>query len=135
MRCARHRLEPTLEGIAAMDQLMNVIGGLADCIRHALANPLSDDHAIDPMRELADVLREVGLEPRSGGGAVTFTGRDPIISSPLPFATMAAAALMAKAVSVAELWRFRGGQDQDLSVNLGKACIGCVRSTTRNGSC
>jgi hypothetical protein len=63
----------------------------------------------------------VGLEPGSSGGAVTFTGRDPIISSPLPFATMAAVALMAKAVSVAELWRFRGGQGQDLLVNLGKA--------------
>jgi hypothetical protein len=75
------------------------MGGLADRIRHALSNPLNDDHAIDPMRELADVLREVGLEPRSSGGAVTFTGRDPIISSPLPVATMAAVALMAKAVS------------------------------------
>jgi hypothetical protein len=97
------------------------MGGLADRIRYALANPLSDDHAINPMRELANVLREVGLEPGSGGGAVTFVGRDPIVCSPLPFATMAAVALMAKAVSVAELWRFRGGQDQDLSVNLGKA--------------
>jgi crotonobetainyl-CoA:carnitine CoA-transferase CaiB-like acyl-CoA transferase len=95
--------------------------GLAERIRYALANPLRDDHAIDPMRELADLLREVGLEPGSAGGAVTFTGRDPIISSPLAFATMAAVALMAKAVSVAELWRFRGGQDQNLSVNLGKA--------------
>ena len=28
---------------------------------------------------------------------------------------------MAKAVSVAELWRFRGGQSQNLSVSLGKA--------------
>src|SRR5580693_9233472 len=97
------------------------MGGLANRIRHALSNPLNDDRAIDPMRELADVLREVGLEPRSSGGAVTFTGRDPIISSPLPFATMAAVALMAKAVSVAALWRVRGGQGQDLSVNLGKA--------------
>jgi crotonobetainyl-CoA:carnitine CoA-transferase CaiB-like acyl-CoA transferase len=97
------------------------MGGLADRIRYALSNPLNDDHAIDPMRELADVLSEVGLEPRSSGGAVIFTGRDPIISSPLPFATMAAVALMAKAVSVAALWRFRGGQGQDLSVNLGKA--------------
>jgi crotonobetainyl-CoA:carnitine CoA-transferase CaiB-like acyl-CoA transferase len=52
---------------------------------------------------------------------VTFTGRDPIVGSPLPFARMAAVTLMAKAVSVAELWRFRGGQSQDLSVNLGKA--------------
>src|SRR6266436_6397041 len=97
------------------------MGGLADRIRHSLANPLREDHAIDPMRELANLLREVGLEPESGGGAVTFAGRDPIVGSPLPFATMAAVALMAKAVSVAALWRFRGGHGQDLSVNLGKA--------------
>jgi hypothetical protein len=93
---------------------MNVMVGLADRIRYAMANPRNDDHAIDPMRELANVLREVGLEPGSGGGAVTFAGRDPIVSSPLPFATMAAVALMAKAVSVAELWWFRGGRGQDL---------------------
>ena len=43
------------------------MGGLADRIRYALANPLRDDHAIDPMRALADLLREVGLEPESGG--------------------------------------------------------------------
>ncbi len=30
------------------------MGGLADRIRYALANPLRDDRAIDPMRELAD---------------------------------------------------------------------------------
>src|SRR6266851_4977633 len=84
------------------------MGGLADRIRYALANPLRDDHAIDPMRELANLLREVGLEPESGGGAVTFAARDPIVSSPLPFATMAAVALMAKAVSVAELMAVPG---------------------------
>ena len=77
------------------------MGGLADRIRYVLAHPLSDDHAIDPMRELANVLRGVGLEPESGGGTLPFAGRDPIVSSPLPFATMAAVALMAKAVSVA----------------------------------
>ena len=81
------------------------MGRLADRIRCVLAHPLNDDHAIDPMRELAALLREVGLEPGSGGGAVAFAGRDPIISSPLPFATMAAVALLAKAVSVAALWR------------------------------
>jgi crotonobetainyl-CoA:carnitine CoA-transferase CaiB-like acyl-CoA transferase len=97
------------------------MSGLADRIRHALANPRSDDLAVDPMRELANVLREVGLDPGCGGGAVTFTERDPIVSSPLPFATMAAVGLMAKAVSVAALWRYRGGEGQDLSVDLGKA--------------
>ena len=45
------------------------MGGLAGRIRYALVNPLREDRAIDPMRELADLLREVGLEPESGGGA------------------------------------------------------------------
>jgi hypothetical protein len=34
---------------------------------------------------------------------------------------MAAVALMAKSVSIAALWRFRGGAGQNLSVNLGQA--------------
>jgi hypothetical protein len=69
------------------------MGGLADRIRYAFARPLGGDHTIDPMRELAEVRREVGLEPGSSGGSVTFTGRGPIVSNPLPFATMAAVAL------------------------------------------
>ena len=114
---------------------MNVMGGLADRIRYALANPLSDDRAIDPMRELADVLREVGLEPGSSGGAVTFTGRDPIVGSPLPFATMAAVTLMAKRCR----WRSFGGSEaakvRIFRSTSARPCIGCVRSTTRNGNC
>jgi crotonobetainyl-CoA:carnitine CoA-transferase CaiB-like acyl-CoA transferase len=97
------------------------LSGLAPKIRAALASPLSDDRTIDPLRELAAVLDRVGLNLASGGGKVTFSGRDPIVSSPLPLATMAAVALMAKAVSVAELWRFRGGAGQDLSLDLGMA--------------
>ena len=94
---------------------------LGDRIRTALANPLTDAVAINPMRELSAVLGEVGLDPESGGGAVMLTGRDPIIASPFPFATMAAVALMAKAVSLAALWRHRGGEGQNLAVNLGQA--------------
>jgi hypothetical protein len=76
---------------------ISAMSKLANRIRTALANPLTDDVTIDPMQELAAALGEVGLEPESGGGAVIFTGRDPIIASPLPFATLAAVALMAKA--------------------------------------
>jgi hypothetical protein len=94
---------------------------LVDRISRALANPLNRDDVIDPLHELASVLHDVGLEPTSGGGKVTFAGRDPIIGSPLPLATMAAVALMAKSVSIAALWRFRGGAGQNLSVNLGQA--------------
>jgi hypothetical protein len=96
------------------------MGELGRRITDALANPILDDRRVDPMRELTEVLGVVGLDPFSGGGEIAFIGRDPIVKSPLPLATMAAVGLMAKAVSVADLWRFRGGTGQDLSVNLGQ---------------
>jgi hypothetical protein len=90
-------------------------------IRRALANPLRDDRSVDPLKELAGVLAEVGLDTKSAGGKVEFIGRDPIVNSPLAMATMSAVGLMAKAVSVGDFWRFRGGEAQDLSVDLGQA--------------
>jgi hypothetical protein len=71
------------------------MGELGLRIIDALANPIIDDHRIDPLRELADVLAAVDLAPLSGGGEVAFIGRDPIVKSPLPLATMAAVGLMA----------------------------------------
>jgi hypothetical protein len=100
------------------------MGELGRRITDALANPILDDRRVDPMRELTEVLGVVGLDPFSGGGEIAFIGRDPIVKSALPLATMAAVSLMAKAVSVADLWRFRGGTGQDLSVNLGQVLHG-----------
>jgi|SRR5437868_61594 hypothetical protein len=111
------------------------MSGLADRIRYALVNPLRDDHAIDPMRELANLLREVGLEPESGGGAVTFAGRDPIVSSPLPFATWRRLRLWRRPCR----WRSYGGSGA-AKVRIFRSAsvrpyIGYVLSTTRNGNC
>lgn len=89
-------------------------------IRGWLANPLRDDNQIDLVCELNKVLQPLGLDSESGGGKLEFHGRDPIIKSTLPLASMAAVSLMAKAVSVADFWRFRGGKSQDLSVQLGQ---------------
>jgi crotonobetainyl-CoA:carnitine CoA-transferase CaiB-like acyl-CoA transferase len=99
----------------------DAMDGLGRRIIDAVANPLHDDRHVDPMRELVEVLRVVGLDPLSGGGEVAIIGRDPVVKSALPLATMAAVTLMAKALSIADLWRFRGGAGQDLSVNLGQA--------------
>ena len=41
------------------------------------------------MRELRDVLAVTGHSPGDAGGTIRFEGRDPIISSPWPLATMA----------------------------------------------
>ena len=87
-------------------------------ISEALANPITDDHTIDPMQELREVLAVTGRSPEHAGGAIRFEGRDPIISSPWPLASMAGVSLMAKAVAVADLWRMRTGESQDLSVDL-----------------
>ncbi|WP_168073837.1 CoA transferase [Caulobacter sp. SSI4214] len=89
-------------------------------IRAAQAAPLSNDTTLDPMDQLRQVLASVGLAPEGSGGEIRFVGADPVISSPWPLATMAAVSLMAKAVAVADLWRLRTGQGQDLSVNLGQ---------------
>ena len=48
------------------------MGGLADRIRYAPANPLSDDHAIDPMRELATCCAKLSWNPSP---AVVLTSR------------------------------------------------------------
>jgi crotonobetainyl-CoA:carnitine CoA-transferase CaiB-like acyl-CoA transferase len=89
-------------------------------VKDALANPMADGQSIDLMRGLTEVLSVVGLDPSSAGGSTTFIGSEPIISSPLALATMAGVTLMAKAVAVGDLWRFRGGESQNLSVNLGQ---------------
>ena len=57
-------------------------------IRQVLAAPLISDDVLDPHRELGRVLATVGLTAASAGGSVTFTGKDPILTSPWPLATM-----------------------------------------------
>lgn len=93
---------------------------LAQAIRNSLLHPIKDDKTLDPLRETAKVLEVAGFDLLAGGGAVTFEGCDPILSTPLPLATMAGVSLMAKAVAVAAIWRFRTGEAQDLSVKLGQ---------------
>lgn len=72
-------------------------------IRASLATPLTSDDVLDPDRELAKILSLVGLDAKGGGGTVTFSGKDPILKSPWPLATMGGVALMAKSVAAADL--------------------------------
>jgi crotonobetainyl-CoA:carnitine CoA-transferase CaiB-like acyl-CoA transferase len=96
-------------------------GALATRIREALSRPITSDDVIEPDKVLEDVLRTVGLDLHSAGGSIDFVGKDPILKSPWPLATMAGVALMAKAVGVADLWRYRTGRSQSLSIDLRKA--------------
>jgi len=89
-------------------------------IKAVLANPLTSDEQISPEKELEDVLSYVGLSIGDVGGKVSFHGKDPVISSPWPLATMAGVALAAKSVAVADIWKERTGEGQDIHVDLRK---------------
>jgi len=79
---------------------------IADKIRKALASPITSDTVLDPQSELKQLLAAVGLEPSACGGSVTFQGKDPIIRSPWPLASMAGVGLMAKAIGIADVWKY-----------------------------
>ncbi|WP_263248088.1 CoA transferase [Saccharopolyspora rosea] len=90
---------------------------LTERITAAIAEPATDD-GFDPHAELAEVLAGVGLEPADSGGRIEFRGADPVVPSPLRLGGASAIALVAKSVAMARLWRLRGGDGQDISVDL-----------------
>jgi crotonobetainyl-CoA:carnitine CoA-transferase CaiB-like acyl-CoA transferase len=93
-------------------------GDLTDRIRAALAAPLRSDDGIDLHAELERVLGDVGLTADDAGGKVSFTGADPIVESRLALASATSLGLAAKSVALAHLWRARGGEGQDISMDL-----------------
>ncbi|MCK2244695.1 MULTISPECIES: CoA transferase [unclassified Crossiella] len=90
---------------------------LTDRVTAAVAHPLTHDH-FDPQAELAEVLAGIGMTPADTGGRLTFLGADPVVPSPLRLGGAAAIALAAKSAAVAKLWRLRGGDGQDITVDL-----------------
>ncbi|MDF3293683.1 CoA transferase [Streptomyces silvisoli] len=83
----------------------------------AVANPVAHDQ-FDPHAALAEVLAGIGMSPADTGGQIEFAGADPVVPSTLRLGGAAAIALAAKSVAVAKLWRLRGGDGQDIAVDL-----------------
>src|SRR5580704_11198410 len=91
---------------------------LTDRIEAALAAPIAQEREFDTLAALDEVLAGIGLGRRDIGGEVTFRGVDPIVPSTLRLAAAAGIGLVAKSVAVAKLWRLRGGNGQDISIDL-----------------
>jgi crotonobetainyl-CoA:carnitine CoA-transferase CaiB-like acyl-CoA transferase len=72
----------------------------------------------------ADFMRDIGGSPSDAGGAVTFTGRDPILRSRFRLGACMAIPAMAGGVGAAAVWRERTGQAQELSIDLRQALYG-----------
>jgi crotonobetainyl-CoA:carnitine CoA-transferase CaiB-like acyl-CoA transferase len=67
------------------------------------------------------LLEEMGLSRRDTGGTVTFAGLDPLRPTVLKTGASSAAIAAAGAIASAILWRQRGGEGQDIHVDLRKA--------------
>ena len=67
------------------------------------------------------LLGEMGLDRRDTGGKVTFAGLDPLRPTVLKTGAASAAVAGAGAIASAILWRERGGEEQDIHVDLRKA--------------
>ena len=86
-------------------------------VASSVANPATDD-GFDPHAELAGLLDGIGTSPSDTGGSITFDGADPVVPSTLRLGAAAGITLAAKASAIAKLWRSRGGEGQDIAVDL-----------------
>ncbi|MFE9899124.1 CoA transferase [Streptomyces achromogenes] len=91
-------------------------------IRKALAHPLThEDDGFDIHEALREVLASAGLRPEDSGGRITFIGSDPVVPSIMRLGAVPALGMTAKSVALAALWRRRGGEGQDITMDLRKA--------------
>lgn len=93
---------------------------LTQRIMHSVTHPATSDE-FDLHRELDAVLADLSLTRSDIGGSIRFEGADPIVPSAIRLGGATAIALMAKSAAMANLWRFRGGSEQDMSIDLRRA--------------
>lgn len=110
MKSTRREL---LTGAAATAAFVSLAGAIPTA---AFAQADADDFDIDAA--FAQFMRDIGGTPADGGGAVTFTGRDPIVRSRFRIGTCMALPAMAAGVGVAAIWQLRTGEGQDVAVDL-----------------
>jgi len=67
------------------------------------------------------LLDELGLDRHDTGGTVTFAGLDPLRPTVLKTGAASAAIAATNSIASAILWRHRGGEAQDIHVDLRKA--------------
>jgi hypothetical protein len=66
----------------------------------------------------SDLMTLVGLDPKDAGGSLSFTGpTDPIYDSPYFLAEGTSAILGAIGSAVAQIWKARSGEEQDIVVD------------------
>ena len=116
MDLTRRELLETTALVAASTMIATGMAG------SAMAQVSGDDFDIDAA--FATLMSDLGRAPDEAGGAVTFTGSDPILRSRFRIGASMALPAMAAAVGAAAIWKDRTGETQDVAVDLREAVYG-----------
>jgi crotonobetainyl-CoA:carnitine CoA-transferase CaiB-like acyl-CoA transferase len=98
---------------------VNAAEKLAEAILTNYNNPLQS--SIDVPAHVESLLQSLGATTSDSGGKVTYYGTDPITPDRLPYGSISAISLAAKAILIAKIWKERTGQGQDIHVDVRKA--------------
>ena len=112
---------------------MNAPEKLAKCIIANYVNPLQSS-AIDVPAHVESLLQSLGATTSDSGGEVTYYGADPITPDRLPYGSISAISLAAKAILIAKIWKERTGEGQDIHIDVRKPCGASHRSSTGSGN-
>lgn len=89
-------------------------------LKKACNSRIRKEGQINIYEEFEKVVNEIGLSSEDAGGKITFNGADPIVDSTIALGTGSAIGLMAKSLAATKIWRMRGGEGQDMSIDISK---------------
>jgi len=84
-------------------------------------NKQLQSNTIDLPAHVESLLQSLGATTSDSGGKVTYYGSDPITPDRLPYGSISAISLAAKAILIAKIWKERTGEGQDIHVDVRKA--------------
>jgi crotonobetainyl-CoA:carnitine CoA-transferase CaiB-like acyl-CoA transferase len=99
---------------------VNAAEKLAEQIIAKYDNPLQSS-SIDVPAHVESLLQSLGATASDSGGEVTYYGADPVTPDRLPYGSISAISLAAKAILIAKIWKERTGEGQDIHIDVRKA--------------
>jgi crotonobetainyl-CoA:carnitine CoA-transferase CaiB-like acyl-CoA transferase len=99
---------------------VNAAEKVAKAIIENYDNPLQGS-TIDVPAHVESLLQSLGATSSDSGGKVTYYGADPITPDRLPYGSISAIPLAAKAILIAKIWKERTGEGQDIHIDVRKS--------------
>lgn len=93
---------------------------LDERLKKSCNETISEEGKINIYEEFERVANEIGLSLTDAGGEIRFNGADPIVKSIIALGTGSSIGLMLKSLAATKIWRLRGGEGQDMEIDIAK---------------